>query len=64
MTRVRAWAPLELNLPGKMKAHEIKSLIGWLLEDDHFKYGDLNAEVCSHLSVDAVLTLYIAEANI
>lgn len=45
MSKAREWVATRFGLPGKMNSAEVKDLVGWLLKDGHFKYGEVDTQV-------------------
>ncbi|KAF9038397.1 hypothetical protein BDP27DRAFT_1435482 [Rhodocollybia butyracea] len=44
MAKAREWVPTRFGIPGKMKSTEVKELIAWLMQDGHYKYGEVNIQ--------------------
>ncbi|KAF9059371.1 hypothetical protein BDP27DRAFT_1431470 [Rhodocollybia butyracea] len=42
MAKAREWVATCFGLPGKMNSTEVKELVGWLLKDGHYKYGEVD----------------------
>jgi hypothetical protein len=45
VTKVKLVLAGQYKLPGGLKANDIIERVKWLLEDSHFKYGQLDLEV-------------------
>lgn len=44
--RARQWAPSRSGIPGTRTPAEVKAIVAWLLDDSHFKYAEIDVEVC------------------
>ncbi|KAF9059375.1 hypothetical protein BDP27DRAFT_1500943 [Rhodocollybia butyracea] len=44
MAKAREWVPTRFGIPGKMKSTEVKELVAWLMQDGHYKYGEVNIQ--------------------
>ncbi|KAF9065617.1 hypothetical protein BDP27DRAFT_1424703 [Rhodocollybia butyracea] len=42
--KAREWVSSRFGIPGKMGAPAVKELVGWLLEDGRFKYGEIDTQ--------------------
>ncbi|KAF9039556.1 hypothetical protein BDP27DRAFT_1374541 [Rhodocollybia butyracea] len=42
--KAREWVPTRFGIPGKMKSTEVKELVAWLMQDGHYKYGEVNIQ--------------------
>ncbi|KAF9067416.1 hypothetical protein BDP27DRAFT_1422844 [Rhodocollybia butyracea] len=47
--KAREWVPSCFGIPGKMGAPAVKELVGWLLEDGRFKYGEIDTQGIDHM---------------
>ncbi|KAF9067759.1 hypothetical protein BDP27DRAFT_1533030 [Rhodocollybia butyracea] len=44
MAKAREWVPTRFGIPGKMKSTEVKEPVAWLMQDGHYKYGEVNIQ--------------------
>ncbi|KAF9063746.1 hypothetical protein BDP27DRAFT_1476557 [Rhodocollybia butyracea] len=45
MAKAREWVSTRFGIPGKMRPTEVRDLVAWLLQDGHYKYGDVDTEL-------------------